>query len=393
MRRLRKASARLLAYAQYGFPFIPGRASTPVERLRKLTGPGYLPARRRLLRPLVFMAMLLGWPAGALHTAIRLEASDARPGRLRRILDAWWLALTRNVPPFEYRAYGLDRREVRARISHYLFWTDLPALATLNARRGADTRDVQDKARFSSLCEAHGLPAIPTLAAFLEGRQITPAMPFLPEEPELWVKALAGSGGQGAAYWRREEGFYRDGAGARVAVADFAERLAKQDCIVQPRLANHAAVAEITNGALASLRIVTGIREDRAAVIAALLYLPSGNSLTSIAGIACAIDPASGVLTRALDLRGGAREIEAHPDTGNAIVGRALPFWRESLDLATDAHERAFGRFVFLGWDVALTGQGPLLLEANAGWGALHLQQLNGPLGLTEFSRIVNGYV
>ncbi|KQY68598.1 hypothetical protein ASD39_04130 [Sphingomonas sp. Root50] len=342
---------------------------------------------------MAFAAMLFGWPAGALRTAMRSAASGPRHGRLRRILDAWWLAVTRNVPPFEYRAYRLDQPEARAGLPHYLFWTDLPAIATLNARRGADVRDVQDKARFSAICEAHGLPAIPTLAAFRDGRQILPDLPFAPEEPDLWVKGLTGSGGQGAAHWRRERGSYRDGNGVRVAVADVADRMAKEDCIVQPRIANHPAVADITNGALASLRVVTGLSEGRAVALAAMLYLPSGTRTTSIAGIGCAIDLARGVLTRALDFRNDAREIEVHPDTGNAIVGRTLPFWQESLRLATDAHQRAFDRFVFLGWDVALAEGGPLLLEANAGWSALHLQRLNGPLGLTDFSRIVDAHI
>jgi len=392
MPKLRKVWRRLLALTQYGFPFFAAPTSSPVERLRRLTGPGHLPKRHRWLRPPVFAAMLLGWPIGALYTAIRLEASGAPPGRIRRILDAWWLALSRNVPPFEYQAYRLDRPENRARLPHYLFWTDVPAIVALNARRGADIRDVQDKARFAALCEAQGLPFPPTLAAFRGGQQIAPAAPFLPEEPELWVKDLAGSGSQGAALWLRDEGFYRNGSGGRVAIADFAQGLRKRDCIVQPNLSNHRDVAEITNGALASLRIVTGIRDGHAAVLAALIYLPSGKRMTSTAGIACSVDLTNGVLTRALDLPGGGREIDCHPDTGKAIVGRRLPFWSESAKLVVEAHERAFERFAFLGWDVALV-EGPVLLEANVGWGALHLQQLNGPLGLTEFSRVVEAYV
>ncbi len=394
MSAVRRARARLLAYGQYGFPFLPGPAPTPTTRLRRLSGPAHLPRRRRWLRPLAFTGMLLAWPVGALHTAIRLQSAESRPGRWGRILDSWRLALTRNVPPFDYRAYRLDEPGPRAALPHYLFWTDLPALAALNARRGAVQQDVQDKARFAEICAAHDLPAVPTLAAFRGGRQVAPATPFVPVGPEIWVKSLDGQSGQGAALWQRVGDAYRNAAGRVVPAAGFGGHVRARDCIVQPRLANHPVVAAITNGALASLRIVTGIdRDGHAAMVSAILYLPCGDRAISVAGIGCAIDPGSGALTRALHFGKGAGEIGQHPDTGEPIVGRCLPFWSECRALAVRAHGLAFARFAFLGWDIAITPEGPLLLEANSGWAALHLQLLNGPLGLTDFSRILEDHV
>jgi hypothetical protein len=392
--RFRRAFTALGAYGQYGFPFLLGPAPTPTARLRRLTGPSYLPKRRRFLRPFVFAVMVLAWPLGALATAIRLDRQDARPGWLRRVADAWWLAVTRNVPPFEYRAYRLDQPGSRADLLQFVFWTDLRAFAVLNARCGAQEQAVKDKARFASICETHGLPCVPTLAVFRDGIQVTPAAPFVPEAPELWVKSLAGHGGQGTALWQRADGSYHNGKDVAVAADKFAQHVSGADCLIQPRVLNHPAIADMTNGALASLRIITGIdRERRATVVAAMLYLPSGDQITSVAGIGCAIDMDHSVLTKALDFRNGARDITRHPDTNAAITGRTLPFWPESVALAVRAHETGFGRFVFLGWDIALTPEGPLLLEANAGWLALHLQLLNGPLGRTEFSRILNEHL
>jgi len=394
MNRSRRLMILARAHGQYGFPFPVGPAPTPIARFRRLTGPGYLPARRPFRRLATFAIMTLAWPAGALATAIRTQRRNARPGRSRRILDAWWLAMTRNVPPFDYRAYRLDAPAPRAELLHFLFWTDLRALAVLNARRGAPPRDVQDKARFAAICASHALPYPATLAVFRGGRQVAPEPPFLAVADELWVKSLDGKGGEGAASFRREGDHYRDASGKMLTAAAFAEQLSATDCIVQPRLMNHQRIADITNGALASLRIITGVdATGRASVIAAMLYLPSGARQSSIAGIGCAIERTSGTLTRALDFQDGAKEILHHPDTGSDIVGRALPHWPESLALACRAHEIGFDRFVFLGWDIALTPDGPLLLEANAGWLALHLQMLNGPLGKTDMSRILSEHL
>jgi hypothetical protein len=83
---------------------------------------------------------------------------------------------------------------------------------------------------------------------------------------------------------------------------------------------------------------------------------------------------------------------EGGADTGLPIVGILLPFLHASIELVRCAHKVAFVRFAFLGWDIALTHDGPVLLETNSGWGALFHQVLDGPLGHTAFSRLVGRY-
>ena len=110
-----------------------------------------------------------------------------------------------------------------------------------------------------------------------------------------------------------------------------------------------------------------------------------------MAGIVCSIAPETGRIRHAAFPDGV--PVTNHPDTGALIIGIDLPFWRESVELVRRAHAVAFPRFAFLGWDVALTKEGPILLEANSGWGALFHQMLDGPLGHTAFSRLVSLYV
>src|ERR1017187_7711074 len=131
----------------------------------------------------------------------------------------------------------------------------------------------------------------------------------------------------------------------------------------------------ITNGALASLRIVSGRDEHgKAEFVTALIALPHGARQTSVAGILCSIDYKSGQIRRAVFPGGEA--VANHPDTGAPIVGVVLPYWHESIDLVLRAHAVAFSRFAFLGWDIALTKEEPLLLETNSGWGASFHQML-----------------
>jgi hypothetical protein len=389
--------ASLLAIAHYGFPFSVRAAATPVARLRGLGfGARYL-GRQPFVRLLGTTAMTLAWPIGAAFDALRnaraLHNEQKRTPLLRIFLDSYGLALTHNVPPLEYRLYRLHESARRADMHHYLYWTDLPALAKLNARRGADQRDVQDKHRFANICACFDLPHVVTLAAFDRGSQIVPDKPFVPDEPRLFVKSLCGSQSQGAERWKREGDLYQNSQSVAVPRDRLAEVLRQSDCIVQPCLENHSELAPRTNGALASLRIVTGLdRAGAAEFVWAMLIVPFGSFRTTTGGIICRLAPETGTITRAFDFCRKSN-FTAHPDTGTPLVGLALPFWRQSVDLVRHTHAAAFPRFAFLGWDVVLTDAGPLLLETNSGWSALHHQLLDGPIGRTVFGRLVAEHV
>ncbi|MGL1664087.1 sugar-transfer associated ATP-grasp domain-containing protein, partial [Vibrio parahaemolyticus] len=64
---------------------------------------------------------------------------------------------------------------------------------------------------------------------------------------------------------------------------------------------------------------------------------------------------------------------EPHPDTGAAIVGTDIPDWPRLIDLV-QAAALVFPGIRTQSWDVALTDQGPVLLEVNYG-GDLNLGQ------------------
>lgn len=337
--------------------------------------------------------MAAAWPVGALATALEMQRSlrdEAKPAGLAVLLDMYWLALRHSIPPLEYKLYGFTDPARRALMHEYVYWNDLPALTALNRRRGADNRDVQDKNRFARICAEHQLPHVETLAVFEQGRQTFPADPFVPPTELLWSKALALKGGAGGARWRWRDDGVRDDAGRLFSLEAFRSELAKCDTIVQRLVENHPAIAGVTNGRLAALRVVTGMnREGRADFIASLLALPHGAYTTTLGGIMCSIG--DGRIRKAAFP--GDVAADRHPDTGAVITGLEVPFWRECVALACDAHSLAFARFAFLGWDFALTADGPVILETNSGWGALFHQMLDGPLGNTAFSDLVSEYV
>jgi len=340
--------------------------------------------------------MTLAWPFGAFYTALRtcgrMRERKQAPHGTKVLLDAYWLALRHSIPPLEYALYRFNEGSRRNNMHEYLYWNDLPALAALNSLTGADNRDVQDKYRFAQICAGKGIPHVGTLAVFDGGRQTHPITPFVPDAPKLWTKALRLKGGAGGAKWIRDGSAYCNRDGRAIHAGNLAEEFRRHDCLVQPFLENHPEIARVSNGALAALRIVTGMNARREAeFVATLICLPHGVSECSVAAILGSVDPGDGHIRHAA-LPGG-EPITHHPDTGARIEGIVLPYWRESVDLVSRAHATVFPRFAFLGWDVALTEDGPVLLEANSGWGAIFHQMLDGPLGRTAFSRLVSQYL
>ena len=55
----------------------------------------------------------------------------------------------------------------------------------------------------------------------------------------------------------------------------------------------------------------------------------------------------------------------SHPDHGAPVEGRELPFWDEAKSLA-ESCLTAFPNLEFAGMDIAVSGNGPVVVEINA---------------------------
>ncbi len=60
----------------------------------------------------------------------------------------------------------------------------------------------------------------------------------------------------------------------------------------------------------------------------------------------------------------GIRRFDRHPDTGQPFRGTPIPMWQQVLSVAIRAH-LTFPSIHFVGWDVAILPEGPVLVEGN----------------------------
>lgn len=64
----------------------------------------------------------------------------------------------------------------------------------------------------------------------------------------------------------------------------------------------------------------------------------------------------------------GGNWVSKHPDSGVTFEGRTIPMWDSVRELCCRA-ARGVSGIRSVGWDVALTRDGPTILEGNANWG------------------------
>ena len=81
------------------------------------------------------------------------------------------------------------------------------------------------------------------------------------------------------------------------------------------------------------------------------------------------IDPATGVLQYAIQYDGVRKfhDIEVHPDTGVPLNGVRIEHWEQIVEQVKQ-YQRNFPYLKAVGWDIALTEQGPVVVELNDLW-------------------------
>ena len=318
--------------------------------------------------------------------------ADGGPGLLRQSLQILGLRLGhRKFSPEEYYDYGLfrpgKRREARR--------TYLPMAenSAFNAGLTGPAYEAHaavfiDKLEVERRLSAEGLPVARSRAYVTTGEVPDHApnplgspeevVRFLsdPSHHPLFGKPRASSFSLGAALFERpgeDEGTLVLGNGTTVEI----EALATEICtdwgdgyLLQDQLRNHADLRRHLGPATGLLRVVTLLAESGPEVLYAVQRLPSpsamhDNATTGMRAHA-GIDLATGKVAHiGVFGRGGARKRLNWMLPDEALVGMRLPFFDEAMDLARSVH-RLFPKLALVGADIALTDDGPVVVELNS---------------------------
>lgn len=254
-----------------------------------------------------------------------------------------------------------DKPEGRGIVSHKLLFTamlrgmgipttELQAFACLDWRAGA-TRTLSTAA---------------AIAGFLRDDARYP----------LFGKPIDDAGSRGAVSvdaYEPEGDALRLIDGRRIAVEAFAAatiaRYGGRGYLFETRLRPHPALRPVTGDSIGCVRLVT-LQTLEGPVIGQALWKvtrsdSTADSISRPGAFLAGVAPETGRLFRAQAGSGPSRRIiERHPETGVDLADFQLPDWEAACALVTGAASATFGTTI-IGWDVALTDRGPLIVEGN----------------------------
>jgi hypothetical protein len=331
----------------------------------------------------------------------RFRLAARRYGVRQREILAHLLAVYRRtgIRPAEALAIGLGDPALPAEIVDGCIGKD--ELVALQSRLNPPdlTCLTEDKGVFYPLCEGLGIPIPKTHAVVAErGGWGAESRPFsgrgdwarflaesLPDE--LVSKPAEGVYGSGVHVWRRGGRGFIDQHGRDLAPAELYDALCAdahhERFVLQERVYNHPALRRLSGSpALQTVRVTTLVdRTGAVHIVHAFARIVVGDNVIDnfhygrTGNLTALVTLGAGVLgpaiTRAPDGVGIVAAKE-HPKTGESIEGFALPWWDEALALARRC-ARLFLPVRTLGWDVALTPEGPVIIEANRLWDPLDL--------------------
>ena len=344
----------------------------PLDRafIREFWRPRHLNMWLELIAAMILLPLTV--PAALIGTTFRYGPTvRRRTGRSIRaqMRDQFRLYFSSGILPPWYYLFELYRDPSNATGRSYLnrFQTDGGVYLLT---RGPSPTPLNDKKRFADHCAANGVRHVPYLL-YLDGSQNSGSLPDI----DLFIKPATGRGGKGTQRWTLagKETFSSPShqhVGKELLLERLISTAAQRPLLVQPRLRAHRAFSSLSNGALSTVRVVTCLDEfGDPEVVEALFRMAQGNrSIVDnfhAGGLAAAVSLDDGRLGQASGQDSRCDWVSKHPDTHAQIEGFELPLWLETKQLAINAHQ-AFADRKIIGWDIAITDDGPVIVEGNS---------------------------
>lgn len=321
----------------------------------------------------------------------------------RQGVDMLKLWFGQRIDPPSYYAQDLYKPDHLKLAGHYLtrYETKNGLMITLNTLRPKPFpgHEMNDKALFSELCQSAGIAHAETLARSENGKVTW----FAEQESirfDLFCKPRKGMGAKGTLAFRHiGEGRFADSTGQIMNLAGVEARLGehKSSMLVQRWLRNHPGLSDLAKDSLLAVRVITCLNErDEPEVCLAMLriltvlepewqHLPDGE-------YASPIDLPTGRMGRLAgdSMRTSPVRQDNHPANGAQIAGRMLPKWQEIADLACRTHAAVPHR-IAIGWDIAITPEGPVMLEGNTNFDVMFLQRVHdAPASQSRFGELLD---
>jgi hypothetical protein len=190
----------------------------------------------------------------------------------------------------------------------------------------------------------------------------TPALEaFLQKHPVFIYKPAVGLGGTDVQRLKADE------IGDTAA---FLQKMRDEQAFAEELIVQDGDWARLCPESCNTVRVYTTAKDGQSKVIYAAARIGNGSSVADnfhSGGMTVAVDMEKGELVGTA-FNAEREHFSAHPVTGVVFDGFKIPFWSEALDMCRRA-ALVNDKVNVVGWDVAFTPSGPLLIEGNRGPG------------------------
>lgn len=203
----------------------------------------------------------------------------------------------------------------------------------------------------------------------------------LKEGERLVFKLIGSMQGRGFILVEKRKKGYEYNYG-KMNKEEFDESINKGIYIMQDYVVQHSVMNKLNPSAINTVRLVTfrtteGIKLFSSAVrISSASNTPVDNMAEG--GMVVGVNEEKGTL-RKFGYFKNKPCVEKHPVTNTVFEGFKIPYYDEAVELVKKCHN-VFKDVPTIGWDIAITNEGPVLIESNENWDFPMMQIANGGL-------------
>ena len=187
-------------------------------------------------------------------------------------------------------------------------------------------------------------------------------------DPTIFIKRnMCGEGSGVFLATRKEDGFYTSD-GLKLTAASIRDNFNDDQYLFERKVEQHPTLAQFNPSSVNTCRIITYRNK---AIACGVRFGREGSFIDNAAkgGVVVSVDMQTGLLGAY-----GLREYDAtkyyeHPDSHVSFKGTSIPFWHEMVE-AVEQTCRMLPYYSSVGFDVACTPTGPVIIEINTGTGA-----------------------
>lgn len=199
---------------------------------------------------------------------------------------------------------------------------------------------------------------------------------------KIFVKPADGEGGHGLFIFNKNKsGQYITKDNEVLDEVFLSEIGARNNYIIQPGIEQDPEISEIYPHSVNTFRIATENKNGNIRILCATLRIGRGGMQVdngTQGGIMIKIDLNTGEIASFANSE-TCEYFQKHPDTNFVFEEGKITEWKRMKDFVIKSAEK-LALFTYLGWDIALTQNGPVAIETNLNFGLDHYQVALGGL-------------